>query len=138
MRLIALHKAIADRVGAAIPKLNTSWFPGPRVTPPLFVMVMPERIRYSETYGRTGMDTYTLYGSLFVPYADPASGMETLGSYCDREGELSVPAAIEEGTWAGVADSVVVTDCEFDYEPSADDKFMAAMFTILARGSGAT
>jgi hypothetical protein len=138
VRLIALHKAVADRVGAAVPRLNTTWFPSARVTPPLFTMVMPERIRYSLTYGRTGMDEYTLYGTLLVPYADPESGMTALGRYCDREGEESIPAAVESGDWTGVADSIEVTDCEFDYEPMAADQFMAAMFTMIARGRGST
>lgn len=138
MRLIAAHKAIAARVKTGVPKLNVTWFPSAKVVPPLFTMVMPERIRYSQTYGRGGMDEYFLYGTLFVPYGDPESGMERLGQYCDRAGELSIPAAIESGDYVGVADTIVVTDCEFDYEPVGDDKFMAAMFTMLARGSGAT
>lgn len=136
MRLVALHKAVARRVGAAVPKLNVTWFPSAKVVPPLFTMVMPERIRYSQTYGRAGMDEYFLYGTLFVPYGDPESGMERLGQYCDRAGELSIVTAIESGSYVGVADTINVTDCEFDYEPSADDKFMAAMFTMVARGSG--
>lgn len=135
MRLVASHKALAGRIGT-IPKLTALWFPTGRIVPPMFCMGLPNRIEFDGTMAR-GMDTYELYGYLFVSNADMETALVALGEYCDGSGDRSIKEVVEGATYPGVFDSVRVADIEFDYEPVADDKFLAAQFTFKVNGRGA-
>lgn len=135
MRLVACHKAIASRIGT-IPMLTALWFPTGRIVPPMFCMGLPNRIVFDGTMAR-GMDSYELFGYLFVSNADMEAALIQLGGYCDGAGEQSIKEVVEGSTYPGVFDSIRVADIEFDYEPVAEDKFLAAQFTFVVNGRGA-
>jgi hypothetical protein len=118
-----------------IPGLNCFWWPPDRVSPPVFLVSLPESIDYHSTYAR-GMDEMTLDGYLLVGKADDRASVKQLAPYCDGAGDQSIVQALESGTYTA-CDSVTVAKAQFEVVTVGAVEHLGVHFTINIAGSGA-
>lgn len=123
--------AAADEIDG----LNCFWWPPDRVSPPVFLVALPESVDYHATYAR-GMDAMTLDGYLLVGKADDRASVKQLAPYCDGTGDQSITQALENGTYTA-CDVVTVEKAEFEVHTISGVDHLAAHFTITIAGAGA-
>jgi hypothetical protein len=135
MNLAAVMKELASVVGERTDLGSQSyWFAAKRITPPAFLMMLPEEINPMATYAR-GMSEYTLDGYLIASLADAEGAVETVSKYSNGSGDNSI---IEAAQSARYKTCDVVTVERIRYEPVTLFAviYLAARFTFAVKGSG--
>jgi hypothetical protein len=134
MNLLSVMQELAAAADV-IDRLNCFWWPPDSVSPPVFLVSLPESIDYHSTYGR-GMDVMTLDAYLLVGKADDRASVTQIASYCDGSGDKSIIQALERGTYTA-CDEVTVVKVEFEVVTVGAADHLGAHFTINIAGSGA-
>jgi hypothetical protein len=133
VKLLLVLQEIAAAVDT-IDGLNCFWYAPDRITPPAFIVDIPESIDFNATYAR-GMDVANLEAFLLVGKADDKASLQQLAPYCDGSGDKSIIQKLQSRKYESCAD-VTVPKVEFDVIKIGGTDHLAARFTITASGSG--
>jgi hypothetical protein len=133
MNLADLMDEIGDALDT-ITGLRVYRWPAAEITPPAAIVTYPERIEFDGTY-RRGMDRVTIPVIVVAGRASERAARDNLARYCDGSGATSVKAAVDGHTYT-VADSVRVTQIEFDVFTMNGADYVSATFDIDVVGLG--
>lgn len=132
MNLNDVMDTVAAQLGR-ISGLRVFAYPPGSVTPPAAIVSYPDRIDYSQTYGR-GMDRIPdLPVVVVVGKASDRTARDRVAAYVSGSGASSVKAVIEGGAYT-TFDTVTVTSCDFDVVTIASVDYLAAMFHLDIAG----
>lgn len=129
---------VMDELGTALETIDgLRVFPyfADRIVPPAAVLAWPDPITYDETLGR-GSDHITLPLFVMVGRFDARTTRDRLAQYLAGNGDASVKAAIESGTYTAL-DSVRVASVTVDSYTSAGVELLGAEFSLDIVGRGA-
>ena len=128
---------VMDQVGEradTIAGLRVFRYPPPKLTPPGAWVDYPDTVEFDQTYGR-GLDRMTLPFVVVVGKVSDRAAQNQLGAYCDGDGEKSIKAVLESGSYTAF-DELHVRKIEFDPMTVAANVYMGALFTLDISGKG--
>ncbi|MCE7008732.1 hypothetical protein LWC34_38865 [Kibdelosporangium philippinense] len=132
INLADVMEALADRARTLIPRSFA--YPPDKISPPTFLLDLPEAVDYDGTYGR-GMDSLRLTALVLVGRAENRASVRNLLPYVDGSGRQSVKALLESGMYSAM-DTVHVSQAELAVYKFAAIDYLGAEFTINITGSG--
>lgn len=133
MNVADVMQALADQAATVIPRSFA--YPPDKVSPPAFIVELPEVVEFDATYGR-GSDTMAIPAVVLVARADDRSAVKNLLPYLDGAGGTSIKAALENGSYTAM-NTVHVRQAELAVFTFAAVDYLGIEFTINITGKGA-
>jgi hypothetical protein len=110
-------------------------YPPAKVSPPTFLVELPETVDFDGAYGR-GVDSLTIPAIVLVGRAEDRASVKNLLPYVDGAGDSSIKQALEQRVYTAM-DTVHVSQVELGFYTFAGIEYLGAEFTINITGSGA-
>lgn len=126
MTLAGLQAELVEAV-QAIPGLRVIGHGSTQVSPPAFLVPLPNDVRYRVTKGIRLALTWELW--VLVAKADSRVANDNLLAYLELEGERSIPAALHAGTYTE-CDGVDVLSCEVEAVTYQGVQYLGAGFQL--------
>jgi len=108
--LTAVRSGIATNVATANPNVEVDAFVRDDISPPHFLVGVPERIEFDLTIAR-GADKYLIPCRVYASRMDDETGQATLDGFLDSKSADGIKTSVEsDKTLGGVASSVRVIE----------------------------